>query len=202
MGGGYGREGGGGWLPIPPHVSTSSRLRLLSPSHHPPPKASHEYGDLKVQVSMTSKPQELLKCVAEQGFYQLSASYLKDVCDALEWEYSSTTLASLLQSMTKKIWPGCGLEKVEAVLSARLSNIDTVDGLEDILGLEWVTELFDRSTAEEVCEEIRTAKTMKAARSEFKGDLDRLKDRGRSLLGRNRFVAHLPPPSHRLPALL
>eukprot|EP00959_Pyramimonas_sp_CCMP1952_P318440 6663403-Pyramimonas_sp.AAC.1 len=107
----------------------------------------------------------------------------------MEWQYSSTTMAGLLQSMAENIWPGCGPEQIEKVLAARMANFDDVDGLEDLLGIEWVTDMFDKSTADEVLDEIRSAKSIKVSRSEFLSDYDRFKDRAFSpARGRKRAI--------------
>eukprot|EP00959_Pyramimonas_sp_CCMP1952_P017618 373852-Pyramimonas_sp.AAC.1 len=79
----------------------------------------------------------------------------------MEWPYTSTTLAGLLKSMAESIWPGCGPDQVNKVLEARMAHMDGVDGLEDLLGVEWVTDMLDKSTTEEVLEEIKSAKSFK-----------------------------------------
>ena len=142
-----------------------------------PSKASHHYGELQIRIAMTEKAKPLMTCAAEQGFFDLGVSYLKDVCGAMEWEYSTTTLAGLLKAMTEAIWPGCGLDQVEKVLAARMAHLDDVDGLDDLLGVEWITDMFDKSTAEEVLDEVKHAKSHQVMRKEFLSEFDGVKDR-------------------------
>ena len=95
-------------------------------------------------------------------------SYLLQVCELYDWHPPTTTLAAVLTTMCQKIFKAqCTDGLILQVLRQRFVSFDHDIGVDDLVHMDWVTELFDKSTSEEVSKQVQASKAHRAHRSDY-----------------------------------
>ncbi len=112
-------------------------------------------------------PKPLVQVACQLGFGDLGVATLKDLAEYLGIDYGSLSVASLLTLLAKKIIPGCTDATVLRILTARQVSLESDESVGDLLHLEWITDVFDRSQAEELSNEIKSARQHKLDLAEF-----------------------------------
>eukprot|EP00959_Pyramimonas_sp_CCMP1952_P109176 2283318-Pyramimonas_sp.AAC.1 len=101
----------------------------------------------------------------------------------MEVEYSSPSLAALLEAMAKKWIPGISDERILNILRKMSLRYEFDDSIEDLLGAEWVTDCMDKAAAEEVLKEVQECRSLKANTEEFYADISKFRVAAFSLHG-------------------
>ena len=160
----------------PKHFRAQRLLASFFSCPAAPAQDSSAYGKLTMVGEWTGGPRPLLEVAAREAFWSLPVSFLKRLADHKGWDYTSTSLADLLQSCARKCIPDCSDEVLVQVLGKRLAVFDADWSLDDLLGFEYIADLFDRELAEEMNEEVKKAKQHKGSREDFSKDLRKVKD--------------------------
>ncbi len=134
-------------------------------------QASGEYGGLSMVARQVSEPRPLLEVSALQGFGTLGVAQLRELADFCGADYTDLALAPMLTTLAKKVLPGCTEDMVVRCLQARSIAFETEESLEDLLQIEWVTDVLDKGCADEIMSECKTAAQIKRTHEDFKNDI-------------------------------
>eukprot|EP00959_Pyramimonas_sp_CCMP1952_P079360 1658596-Pyramimonas_sp.AAC.1 len=128
------------------------RTRIAPPL---PAQASEHYGDLTIVAHQRRPPAPLLACAAREAFFDLPVSYLKELADMIECDYTDISLSSLLTALAKKLIPGISNAELVNILVRRECSFEVDESLGEVIGLEWVVDTLDKSTSEELHKAIK-----------------------------------------------
>ena len=141
-------------------------------------KESSSYGQLSIAIVPQGEPAGLLQCAAREAFFNLPTSYMKEIADLLEIDLLGTSMIQVLESLIRHVLPEASDEDILHILAKRgLWWEGDLASCEDLVGLEWVTDSFDKSFADQVNAEIKETKASMELRGEFISDLRKMKVR-------------------------
>ncbi|CAK0852956.1 unnamed protein product, partial [Prorocentrum cordatum] len=127
-------------------------------------EASDTHGDLVVlvQAEGDGKVMSLMHAALMSGFWALPVSYMMAVCALKRWDVTTMSLAGLLTTIAKKALPIYSDAILAQILARRIGTMDSQQHMEDIMELEWVADIFDKTVAEEIQQQANTAKAHKS----------------------------------------
>jgi hypothetical protein len=139
-------------------------------------KASDEYEDFRISAVATGPPCSLLALAAKEGFWSLPATYLREVSDRLGVDYADTSLVSLLEALIRFAIPAATDSEVVKYMQKRGYWCEgEISHVEDLVGFDWMLEMFDAHFADTLREEIKTARGAKAAYEDYIEDVMKYK---------------------------
>ena len=138
--------------------------------------ASAYGGQLSMGALPTAPASSLLQAAAREAFWSLPLTFLRDLAERLEIEYKDTTTIGILEALARHAFPGISDEELIRILERRGYHSEgDMEHCEDLVNIEWVTDLMDASFAEQLRDEISSAKKGRAAREDYTNDLIKLK---------------------------
>ena len=123
---------------------------------------------------LSGKEGSLLDVAAREAFWHLPLAWLKQLAELIDAPGPHDSLISCLETLVKTRFPLMKNDQVMQILQKRELNLEVSTGvgaIEDVLGLEYVLDIYDEEEREAVKIEIEAAKksagTLKQYKSSF-----------------------------------
>ncbi len=117
----------------------------------------------------------LLELAAKEAFYDLPLSFLKEVGAWRGADFDNTTMLGVLEKLICRILVGITEDALIKILELRGMQYEEDEHISDLIHLEYITDLFDKSFQDDLETEIKSAKEARVNWSDYTAALQKFK---------------------------